>query len=124
MVIAVLLLVVAMTLTVRLVSYMAYEERAAVRRERALFEASNLLERLACRPWDEIAAQEARETPLPPEAQRALPGAECRVEVSAVERPLAGKRLHVEIRWRNRAGGFDAPVRLTTWVHRPGSTQP
>jgi type II secretory pathway pseudopilin PulG len=107
--ITVILLAVAMTVAVRLVGWVALEQRAAERRERALMEASNLLERLA-----------AARAALSPAAQQALPGAELKVEVTEVDSPLPAKRLRVQVRWRDRSGGFEAPIRLTTWVYRPG----
>jgi Tfp pilus assembly protein PilV len=117
--ISVIVLAVAMTVAVRLVGWVALEQRAAERRERALMEASNLLERLAADRWEELSAQAARAA-LSPAAQQALPGAELKVEVTEVDSPLPAKRLRVQVRWRDRSGGFEAPIRLTTWVYRPG----
>jgi hypothetical protein len=122
--ISVILLAVAMTLAVKLVGWVALEQRAAQRRERALWEASNLLERLSARPWEELSPEAARALALSPAALQALPGAELKVEVTDQDRPLPARRLQVEIRWRDRSGGFEAPIRLATWVNRPGREKP
>jgi Tfp pilus assembly protein PilV len=121
--ITVILLGVAMTVAVKLVGWVALEQRATERRERALLEASNLLERLAAGRWGELSAEAARAA-LSPAAQQALPGAELKVEVTEVDRPLPAKRLRVQIRWRDRSGGFEAPIWLATWVYRPGRDMP
>lgn len=111
--VAVALLATAMTVTVRLVGWIAEERRATERRQRAAVEAANLLERVVERPWDDL----SREVSLSPEARRQLPGGEARVE--AVE-SSGMKRVRVEVRWRDKTGAFVTPVRLTTWVARRG----
>jgi hypothetical protein len=51
---------------------------------------------------------------LSPRARRALPGGELAVRVTAAEVGLT--RIRVEVRWRDRAGVPQAPVRLTSWI--------
>ena len=114
-----ILAVTAMTVTVQLVGWVAAERRAALRRERALLEAGNLLERLAARPWEVLGTDPAHPpaVSLPESTRAVLPGASVAVEVHAVEGPVASKRVAVVIRWRDGTGTFEAPVRLVTWVY-------
>lgn len=117
---AVILLAVAMTVTVQLLGTIANERRAVGRREVAAREAANLMEHLCARPWERLSADGVKDVRLSKTAADALPGAELTVGVDEAEgvRGVPGKRLSVRLRWRNRAGEFDAPVRLTTWVYR------
>ena len=117
---AVLLLVVAMSLTAQLLGVIAHERRAVGRREVAAREAANLMERLSARPWERLTADAVKDVQLTEPASGALPGAELTVGVDEADAApgVPGKRLSIRLRWRNRAGEFDAPVRLTTWVYR------
>ena len=119
--VAVGMLAVALAVTLQALGWVAADRRAAGRRQRALAEASNALERLASRPWGELTPEALKSAALPPEAADALPGGELRAEVAEGDAGL--KRLRVEVRWRGR-GADEAPVRLTTWVaRRPGGTR-
>jgi hypothetical protein len=53
-------------------------------------------------------------------ARQTLPGAELSVAAEENGEPIASKRLSLRLRWRNRAGGWEAPVRLSAWTYRPG----
>ncbi len=57
MTIACVLLAAAMAATLQVVGWVALERRAVERRERAVLEASNLMERIAARPWDELTTE-------------------------------------------------------------------
>ncbi|MDR3638652.1 MAG: hypothetical protein P4L84_32905 [Isosphaeraceae bacterium] len=118
--IAVILLSVAMTVTVQLLGAIALERRTVGRRELAAQEVANLMEHLTARPWANLTAESLKDALLSNEARQALPGAELKVGVEAADAPggVPGKRVSIKLRWRNRAGEFDAPVRLTTWVYR------
>ena len=109
----------AMAITVQLLGWVAAERRSVARRERALLEASNLLERLAARPWDALTADAARAVTLSAAARSALPGASLAIEVAPVADPEA-KRVTVAITWRGRSGKAEAPARLVGWVYRRG----
>ncbi|MDG3004019.1 type IV pilus modification PilV family protein [Paludisphaera mucosa] len=115
-----LMLMIAMTLITKVVASVASERRAWDRRRCATAEAANVMERLSARPFDALATGPVPGLALAPEAARALPGAELKADVVADD-PAGGagsKRIGLQLRWRNRSGGWDAPVRLTTWVHR------
>jgi hypothetical protein len=118
--IAALLLGVAMTATVQILGWVAAERRSLERRQCAVQEAGNLMERLSARPWDRLPAAGVRDVTLSEPARRLLPGAELTVAVDEPDRtgPVESKRIALRIRWRNRAGGWDAPVRLSAWTYR------
>lgn len=114
------MVMIAMTLTIKVLGYVGSQRRAAEHRQRAVQEVANVLERITAYPYDEITAERARQMALAPSAEPSLPGAELAVSV-AEERPAAGrsaKRIAVRLRWRNRSGEWESPVRLTTWVER------
>jgi hypothetical protein len=113
MVMAAVLLGVAMALTVQILGWVVRERRAADRRAIAVQEAANVMERLAARPWVQLTPDTVGTETLTLEALRALPGAELSVAVAG-DPPL--KRIGVQLRWRGRSGGFEAPVRLSSWV--------
>ena len=57
---------------------------------------------------------------ISPGGLQSLPGAELTVAVDESQ-PGAGrsaKRIAVRLRWRNRVGEWEAPVRLATWIER------
>jgi hypothetical protein len=118
-VLAAFMLGIGMTLTMKMLGWVALERRVAERRECAVQEAANLMERLGAFRWNELTDERARRLALSERARAALPGAELSVRV---ERPADdARRLVVNLRWRNRAGSFDRPVRLTSWRFQPGS---
>jgi hypothetical protein len=118
---AVFLLAVAMSVTVQLLGSIAAERRAVGRRELASREVANLMERLTARPWSRLSDEGVKDAGISESGRDALPGAELTVRVDEARGgpDLPGKRVSVSLRWRNRAGEFDAPVRLTTWVYAP-----
>jgi hypothetical protein len=117
---ATVMVMIAMTLTVKVLGYVSSQRRAADHRQRAVQEAANVLERITADPYDEITAERARQLALALSAPPSLPGAELAVSV-AEEQPGAGrsaKRIAVRLRWHGRSGEWESPVRLTTWVER------
>jgi hypothetical protein len=121
----VFLLALAMTSLVKVLGWVANERRAAERRQWAIAEAGNLMDHLTAPPYDRITAESARaqgEAALP-EVRRRLRDAELVLNVDESEKPgePPGKRLSIRLRWRIRGGAWEAPVRLTAWIARPGS---
>lgn len=109
-----LLIALAMTMTVRLLAWVASERRSAERRGWAAQEAANAMERLAALPFDRLDPSAAKAAArLSPAASGLLPGGRVAVEVA----DDAGlKRIDVEVRWWLSEGIDDAPVRITSWV--------
>jgi hypothetical protein len=120
---AILLLAVAMTATVQILGWVATERRAVERRQWALLEVANLMEHLSVQPWEDLTPESVRRSSLSEELRRKLPGPELSLDVDAGGAGPDQKRLALRLRWRNRAGGWEAPVRLTAWITRPRSSR-
>jgi Tfp pilus assembly protein PilV len=120
---SVFLLVVAMTATVQILGAVATQRRAAERRQWAIQEVANLMEHLTSEPWDRVTADSALGLTLSEEIRRKLPEPELTVDVAETDRELREKRLAIRLRWRNRSGTWEAPVRLTAWIARGRSAR-
>jgi Tfp pilus assembly protein PilV len=110
--VAVVLLIIAMSTTVKALSWLSRDRLALDRRTIALQEAENLLDRVTC------GMDHAPE--LSPEAEAKLPDGSITLDRSA--EGLDGgelERLTVTVRYRDRGGEPAAPVRLTTWLATP-----
>jgi hypothetical protein len=112
------MLVLIMSVTIKLLGFVAHERGAAERRERALLEAGNVMERITAYSFDEVTPEQAGRISLSELARHALPGSELAVDVAATDRAAgrAAKRITIRLRWRDRAGQWEAPVRLTSWI--------
>ena len=114
------MLMIAMALTVKVLGWVGVERRVWDRRQWAAQEAANLMEQITSRPFGDVTAEIGQELSLSPEARRLLPDAELKVEVG--ENDQAGgagsKRVALQLRWHNRSGEWDAPVRLVSWIYR------
>jgi Tfp pilus assembly protein PilV len=120
----VFLLGLAMTGLVQVLGWVATERRAAERRQWAIAEVGNLMDHLTAPPYDRITGESARargEAVLP-EMRRRLPDADLALDVDELEKAgePPGKRLSIRLKWRLRGGAWEAPVRLSAWVTRPG----
>ena len=100
----------------QLLGMVAQQRRVGQQEAAAAFEAGNLMEDLAARPWDEVTPQLAASLSLSESCRRILPEGKLQVEVVA-EDPGA-KRIAVRIDWRTASGGRSAPVALTSWRFR------
>jgi len=119
---ATVLLMIAMTLTVKVLGSVALERRASERRQRAVLEVANLMERITAYPFEEVTGDLAGRMALSPAARQSLPDSELAVGVVGSE-PGAGrsaKLIAIKLRWRARDGEWEAPVRLTSWIERRG----
>jgi hypothetical protein len=117
---ATVLLMIAMTLTVKLLGWVALERRSAERRQRAIIEVANVMERITAYPFEEVNSTLARGITLSETAHGLLSGSELTCDVTE-NAPAAGrsvKRIAVVLRWRGSSGEWAAPVRLTSWIER------
>jgi hypothetical protein len=114
----ILLLGVAMSSMVHVLGWVAAERRSVERRQLATQEAANLMEHLTAEPFEKLTADSARGLSVSDEARRRLPGAELAIDVDRKAAAEDTKRLAIRLRWRNKAGAWEAPVRLTAWVAR------
>jgi hypothetical protein len=120
---SVLLLAVAMTTTVQILGWTATQRRAVERRQWAIQEVANLMEHLTAEPWDRVTPDLAATLTLSEEIRGKLPEPELKVHVDESGAVPGQKRLAIELRWRNRAGTWEAPVRLTAWIARRRSAR-
>jgi prepilin-type N-terminal cleavage/methylation domain-containing protein len=116
--IATLLLAVAMAIVVQVAGWLAAERRGAERRQRAIQEAANLMERLTSRPWDELTPDLARSQALSPATAAVLRNGVLQVAIVPEAGKPTTKRIAIRLGWGDPAGGGPAPVRLVAWVHR------
>lgn len=115
-----LLLGVVFVAAIPTMAWIARERTAAERRQIALLEVGNQMERLCLIPWDELPAGAAPESKLAASAIAQLPEAQLTVVVDGDPRDPSAKRITVELRWMNGPSLPAAPVRVTTWVYRRG----
>jgi hypothetical protein len=117
---AAVLLMIAMTLTIKVLGLVALERRASERRQRALIEVANLMEQMTAPPFDDVTPELARRLALSPSARQSLPDSKLAVDVADGE-PGPGrsaKQIAISLRWRGPDGEWMAPVRLTSWIER------
>ncbi len=114
MAIGALLFAVVMSLTVQVLAWSASERRVSERRQRALYEATNILERLASLPKDDLSSESVKGAKLSDETRKALPGGELKVNYTEAVDGL--NRLTVEVHYLDRAGLPVAPVRLVAFL--------
>ena len=117
--VAVVVLIAVMTVTVHVLAGSIAERREAERREWAIQEASNVMERVTALPWDEIQPGSSASLRLSRRAREALREGSLSIHV-AVDPSGEAKRVNIEVQWANRAGGPHKPVRLSAWVYRQG----
>ena len=124
LVLATVALMAAMGVTVKAVGWVARERRAADRRSWALNAASNVLERVGGEPFEGVTPDRVRAIAEAAGAAGVLPEAAWDVEVAddPGSPTVAGRRVSVRLRWKDRSGDWTGPVRLTSWVYRGGAT--
>lgn len=114
-----ILLAAAMVMSLQVLGSIAANERAAERRQWAVQEAANVLERLAALDWAEVTPERAAAAELSAPAREALPGGQLVVEVTGPADDTAdAKRIVVEVRWRNQSGSRATAVRIVAWKYR------
>ncbi len=114
---AIVLLGALATVVMQALEWTLVERRETDRREVAMLEAANAMERLAATKWESLSPRESAEKPLSAVAKQMLPSGRLTTEIKAAGDDPAARRLVVEVHWLNRAGEEARPVRLTTWVH-------
>lgn len=116
---AVVLLLAALSLVVKVLSWVGGERRAADRRLWAVQEVSNVLETLSGEPYGKLSKERVEQLTRVRHAAEVLPEADWRVEVTEDAAGAApAKRVTLGLRWRTRSGEWSAPVRVTSWYFR------
>jgi hypothetical protein len=114
------LLVIAMGIVAESVGWLAAERRGAGRRQVAVQEAANLMERLSARPGEELTSDTARSLKLSPSTALILRDGSLDVTIEPSAGDPSSKRITILVRWLDAVGNPAAPVRLVAWVHRRG----
>jgi hypothetical protein len=118
MAVAGVLLLAVMMLCVRYFAVTATQRRALDRRQAALGEAANVMERVTARPWSDLTAEGLSKISLSPETKLALPDGELKIDLADEEAKPEAKRITVTIRWQDDQGQWTQPARLTAWRYR------
>jgi type II secretory pathway pseudopilin PulG len=113
------LLAAVMMLAAQVLTAMSAERRLNERRQIALQEAANALERLRGVPLGQLTPARLEQVALSPTGAAHLPGGELQAEVIDDTAAPGLKCLVVQIRWRARGGELVAPVRLANWRWEP-----
>src|SRR5262249_50058546 len=117
------LLTIVMSVALQVVERITSQRRVADRRQFALQTASNALERLSLRQWDDLSSGPFAKFELDVEEKAMLPEAQCAVNVTQEEMSSgnsAMKAISLELSWRDKPGARLSSVKLTTWVSRAG----
>jgi hypothetical protein len=109
-------LVLLMAVAVQLLAWVAAERRAAERRQWALEEAANIMDRITALPWDSLNSDRLSDVARSSQADSVLPEGNLLVELMDMPGEFASKRVVVQVQWQARPGQRVAPVRLTSWV--------
>jgi hypothetical protein len=121
---AAIVLMVAMSLMLKVLSTVAQERRSADHRQRAALEAANLMERITAYPFDRVTPELVRGMKVSESARRSLHDCELAIDVQGGEGAPStdrdSRRISITLRWREPSGQWQRPVRLTSWTLRPG----
>jgi len=113
------ILAVVALVCAQVLAAMVVRGRELRRRQIAVQEAANQMERLHAADWDRLTPEWAAARTLSDEAARALPGVALKATITTpAERPNV-RRLEVRLSWPERTDTVHAPVRLVAWRHGP-----
>ena len=116
--IAVILLMAASTITVKIVGWVGAERRSADRVLWVNETLSNAMERVSTEPFETLNTERANALLKDYQGGQALPAAEWSGDVKDVaDSKPASKKLTLAVRWKSRSGEWLKPIRLTSWVY-------
>ena len=116
--ISVILLMAASTITLKVVTWIGAERRAADHVLWVNETLSNAMERVSTEPFESVGTDRANAILKELQEGRTLPSAEWKAEVvDVVDSKPASKRVSLSVRWKSRSGEWTHPVRLTSWVY-------
>jgi hypothetical protein len=119
------LLLVVMSLAAQTLGLVIGQRLETERRQWALQQAVNVMDRLTVLPWENLSTDQATEvaSATVSAAISELPNGSVNVQIDdQTDGPADCKRVVVEVGWRSRPGQVPAPVRLTCWRFRtPGA---
>jgi len=115
MVAGVLLMTVSM-IVVPAIYWVHRERRQTERRQIAIVEVENLMERTVALPFDEVKQSTVDKFALSESAVRQLPDASLRIKISNAADVKQMKKIRIQLDWKNQQGIREMPVSLTSWV--------
>ena len=118
MIVASVLLAAVMAASVQMLVVSSAGRRALQRRQVALQEASNLMEHLAARPWDDLTPQAVAAVQPSQWARQALSQPSVEIEIVASPDDPAAKRIAVTLDWQQGSGRQRPRVQLVSWRYR------
>jgi len=116
--VATVILVALMGVSLKWFVATAGQRRAADRRQAALREAANAMERLAVRPWEELTPEGVSKLAASLPVNEFLPGGQLSAQVTQPAGEPETKILAVTVRWQARQETPAEQVRLVTWKYR------
>lgn len=118
-----ILLSMLVVTAVPLLMTVAVLRSAADQRQLAAQTVANVMEQLTARSADELTQEAVADVELPKEAAAVLREPDLNIRVAEAERSAGLQRIAIELRWKNRAGDYEAPVRLVSWVSPRGEAE-
>ncbi|WP_278465327.1 prepilin-type N-terminal cleavage/methylation domain-containing protein [Gimesia maris] len=115
MVAGVLLMTVSM-IVVPAIYWVHRERRQTERRQIAIVEVENLMERVVALPFDQVQQSIVDKFALSESAVRQLPDARLQIKISEATDVKQMKKIQIQLGWKNQQGIRAMPVRLTSWV--------
>ncbi|WP_145223647.1 type II secretion system protein [Gimesia algae] len=115
MVAGVLLMTVSM-IVVPAIYWVHRERRETERRQIAIVEVENLMERVVSLPFDEVQQSTVDKFALSETAIRQLPDASLQITVRDAADVKQMKKIRIQLGWKNQQEIKAMPVRLTSWV--------
>ncbi|QDT88473.1 hypothetical protein Pan161_00890 [Gimesia algae] len=111
----VLLMTVSM-IVVPAIYWVHRERRETERRQIAIVEVENLMERVVSLPFDEVQQSTVDKFALSETAIRQLPDASLQITVRDAADVKQMKKIRIQLGWKNQQEIKAMPVRLTSWV--------
>ncbi len=117
--VAMMVVMTAMTVSIKVLGWNATERRASDRRDWALQTASNVLEGASALPFDKVDTAAVQSLAHATDSEKVLPGASWEIAVADdPESPVPARRIQLKLQWKERSALLSGPVRLTSWVYR------
>jgi hypothetical protein len=111
------LLGVVLSSVIPTLGWIARERQLSRRRQAALLEVGNLMERVTLLDWEELTSDRAAKFELSETLQRELPDARLTIRVTD-DAEAHARQVLIELRWETTADRPAPPVRLAAWVHQ------
>lgn len=89
----------------------------------AMNEASNLMENLSSRSWNDLTPETAKSVKISESTRNMIPDAKLSAEIIQPEQTPDAKKISIQISYKHLPGQADPVVSLTTWVYQQESAE-